>query len=194
MPLYRTGSTIVVHGACFTSRSQVEILGTSTHWVLPTTFVSPNKLTAFWDADGVRSQYRESGFRVVTFVTPPQAGAIDDDAGFNPTPTVTVKKMPVPEIGSPEPASVPAGSATFTLKVWGNLNLNQVGMIDTGAQVFFNGALLQDIVFGCPGGYDLWCSVSATVPAALVSTSGTAQVTVVNPGAPPSEPLAFEIQ
>src|ERR1035437_931951 len=78
-------------------------------------------------------------------------------------------------LGSTSPTSVPVGSATFTLTVTG-------ASFVSGSQVSLNSTALatQFVSFN---------SLTATVPASLVSSTGQFNVQVVNPGAAASNAL-----
>jgi hypothetical protein len=84
-----------------------------------------------------------------------------------------------PTLSSLSPAFIPAAGPTFTLTVNGSGFLS-------GAIVQWNGsALVTSFVSGT--------QVTASVPANLILTSGTANVTVVNPGTAASSALTFSI-
>jgi len=83
--------------------------------------------------------------------------------------------------GSLIPNSAVAGGPAFTLTVNG-------GSISSGAIVQWNGTpLATTYVSG------LFAHLTAQVPASLIATPGTANVTIVNPGASPSNAAVFTI-
>ena len=81
------------------------------------------------------------------------------------------------------PSSAVAGSPAFTLTVNGG-GLNS--LIFSGAVVQWNGTPLTTT-------YVSSTQVAAQVPASLIAAAGTASVTIVNPGASPSNALVFTI-
>jgi len=187
LPTTPSGSVIDVDGSSFTQCTTIRILGTSGFWqFLPTTYVSPTQLSATL-SNALRPQYRENWIHAYT----PAPGGGESQM-------FRVYRMPVPEVGSLDPASVLAGTSTFTLTV-SSKYLNQpsswlADTFDSGANVYFDSTPLEVIAFTCPLGFDIYCSLSVTIPAALVGTAGTASITVVNPGVTPSKPVPFQIQ
>src|SRR6266481_7383292 len=144
--------TLTVNGTNFVSGSTVNWNGTA----LTTTFVSSIKLTAIVPAANVAT----AGTASITVVNPPPAGGTSNSVTFtinNPVPTTT----------SISPTCTTAGSADFTLTVNGT---NFV----SSSTVNWNGAPLATSFVSST-------QLTATVPASLVATAGTASITVVNP-------------
>lgn len=103
----------------------------------------------------------------------PSVGAVVQLGGSPPA------TNPAASITSLTPSSAAAGSPAFTLSVAGS-------GFASGAVVNWNGSARQT-TFGSTA------QVSAQIPATDVTTAGTANVTVVNSGAPPSNALPFTI-
>jgi uncharacterized protein (TIGR03437 family) len=95
--------------------------------------------------------------------------------------TVTPQTASVRSIS---PTSATAGGPAFTLTVNG-------GSL-TGTS-FFSGAIVQWNGTSVATTYVSSTQLTAQVPASLIASSGTANVTVVNPGAGPSPPAVFTI-
>jgi len=83
-------------------------------------------------------------------------------------PAVFTIKPPIPTISSLSPASIPAGSPSFTLTVTGS---NFV----PNSYIIFNGNWLW--------AYDSPTQLSAVVPDSMITTAGTATITTYVPGA-----------
>ena len=144
--------TLTVNGTKFVSTSTVNWNGSA----LTTTFVSSIKLTAIVPAASVTT----AGTASITVVNPPPAGGTSNSVTFtinNPVPTTT----------SISPTCSTAGSADFTLTV------NGTNFVSTST-VNWNGAPLATSFVSST-------QLTATVPASLVATAGTASITVVNP-------------
>src|SRR5438876_735847 len=144
--------TLTVNGTKFVSTSTVNWNGSA----LTTTFVSSIKLTAIVPAANVAT----AGTASITVVNPPPAGGTSNSVTFtinNPVPTTT----------SISPTCIAAGSADFILTV------NGTKFVSTST-VNWNGAPLATSFVSST-------QLTATVPASLVATAGTASVTVANP-------------
>src|SRR5438067_3036255 len=144
--------TLTVNGTKFVSSSTVNWNGSA----LTTTFVSSIKLTAIVPAANVAT----AGTASITVVNPPPSGGTSNSVTFtisNPVPTTT----------SISPTCTAAGSADFTLTV------NGTKFVSTST-VNWNGAPLATTFVSST-------QLTATVPASLVATAGTASITVVNP-------------
>src|SRR5438067_1194781 len=144
--------TLTVNGTKFVSTSTVNWNGSA----LTTTFVSSIKLTAIVPAANVAT----AGTASITVVNPPPSGGTSNSVTFtisNPVPTTT----------SISPTCTAAGSADFTLTV------NGTKFVSTST-VNWNGAPLATTFVSST-------QLTATVPASLVATAGTASITVVNP-------------
>lgn len=100
---------------------------------------------------------------------------------FNSNALVTLAANPVPTVGTISPDVTAAGSSAFTLTV------NGTGLLSSSA-ISWNGSPL-------PTSYVSATQLTASVPASLVATAGTAQVTVTNPtpGGGTSQQVAFNI-
>ena len=164
------GFTIVVTGSNFISGSLVNWNGAS----LTTTYVSATQLTASVSATLVST----AGSANITVFNGTPGGGISNVMVFT---IATIVTNPVPTATSLSPASITAGSATFTLTVNGT---NFIG----ASTINWNGSALATTFIN---GLQLTATVSST----LVSTAGTATVTVVTPapGGGTSNPLTFTI-
>jgi uncharacterized protein (TIGR03437 family) len=90
-------------------------------------------------------------------------------------------------VRSLSPSSAVAGSPAFTLTVNGGPNsFLSGGSIFSGAVVQWNGTPLATT-------YVSSMQLTAQVPASLIATPGTANVTIVNPSASPGPPAVFTI-
>jgi hypothetical protein len=90
--------------------------------------------------------------------------------GYSSHATMPQTAGTMPAIAQLTPPSTAAGSSQFTLTVQGmNFNSNAV--------VNFNGTAMATT-------FDSGVEVKATIPASAVATTGTAKVTVTNPGTP----------
>jgi hypothetical protein len=90
-------------------------------------------------------------------------------------------------VRSLSPSSAVAGSPAFTLTVNGSPTFSvSGGSIFSGAVVQWNGIPLTTT-------YVSSTQVTAQVPASLIAAPGTANVTIVNPGASPSNAVVFTI-
>jgi hypothetical protein len=147
--------TLTVAGTGFISSSQVEWNGAA----LATTYVSGTSLTAQVPAADLTT----AGTASVTVVNPAPGGGTSAVLSF----TINVALNPAPTLTSISPTSATAGAAVLTLTVTGT------GFISS-SQVEWNGAALATT-------YVSGTSLTAQVPAADLTTSGTASVTVVNP-------------
>lgn len=143
--------TLTVNGSSFVNGSKVQWNGTA----LSTTYVSATQLQALIPDSDILI-----GKASVTVFNPAPGG------GTSSALTFTVD-YPVPVLMSLLPASVKAGSSSFTLTVNG---FNYVG----GATVQCNGTAL-------PTTYVSETQLQAIVPASDVATTGSASITVANP-------------
>src|SRR5439155_1393048 len=144
--------TLTVNGTKFVSSSTVNWNGSA----LTTPFVSSIKLKAIVPAANVAT----AGTASITVVNPPPSGGTSNSVTFtinNPLPTTT----------SISPTCTTAGSADFILTV------NGTNFVSTST-VNWNGAPLATTFVSST-------QLTATVPASLVATAGTASITVVNP-------------
>lgn len=158
--------TLTVNGSNFISNSKV-------YWnsdKLNTTFVS----SAVVQANVPSGEIKAAGTASVAVVTPGPGGGTSNSKTFN-------IYNPVPALTSSSPSSIKAGSAAFTLNVYGS---NFV----TTSQVLWNGAARTTIYVG-PG------KLEAKILKSDVAKAGTANVTVTNPapGGGTSNALAFTI-
>jgi sugar lactone lactonase YvrE len=155
--------TLTVNGTNFLSGAVVNWSGTA----LTTTFVNATQLTASVPASLIGS----AGSASVTVTT---SGGASAGATFtiNPPP-------PPPTITSLNPSSAYAGGAAFLLTVNGTSFLS-------GAVVMWNGTALSTSFVNAT-------QLTASVPAALIATVGTASVTVIGPNGTVSLPAPFTI-
>ena len=162
--------TLTVNGSNFISGSTVKWNGTS----LTTTYISATQLTASVTAALIAAV----GTASITVFNGTPGGGTSNALVFTINP---IPNNPVPTATSLSPASITAGSAQFTLTV------NGTNFI-ASSSVRWNGAALTTT-------YVNSLQLTATVSAALVTTAGTASVTVVNPtpGGGTSNALTFTI-
>ncbi len=163
--------TITVTGSNFLPTSTV-LIGTSSR---TTTFVSPTQLTFQLTVADQAAAAR----LLITVVNPAPVGGASPAAGLTiaaPTPT--------PVLTSVTPASLVVGSAATAITVSGS-NLT------AGSTVLWNGTALVTSYF--TNGYGI--SLIGGVPASLIASVGTANVTVSSPTATPaiSNPLSVSI-
>jgi len=124
---------------------------------------------------------RPTGAGTVTNTATVSAASTDSVPGNNSATASTTVTNPVPAIASLNPSSASMGGAAFTLTVNGSNLVN-------GAEVRWNGAARTTT-------YGSAARLTATIPAADITTVGTATVTVFNPtpGGGTSGPLTFTI-
>jgi hypothetical protein len=160
-----SGFTLTLTGSGFVKGSLVEWNGKG----LTTTYVSPTELQATVPA----SDTLDGDISITVFNSLPGGGT------SNPK-TLPIDN-PVPVVISILPASVKAGSGSFTLTVNG-FDFNE------GAKVQWNGIALSTVFVS-----DM--QLQAAVPANDVATAGSATVTVANPAPTPSpsNPVTFTI-
>jgi hypothetical protein len=134
---------------------------------LATTFVSATQLTA-----------SVPGGRIATPGAIPVTVVQSD--GTASTPAVFTVSDPIPALTGLVPSSKPHGNATFVIIVNGTQFLS-------GATVLWNGAPLAT-------SFVATTQVTATVPAALVTSAGTATITLQQPdGTPATASLTFTV-
>ncbi len=160
------GFTLTATGTNFISSSVVNWNGTA----LTTTFVSATSLTATVPASDIAA----AGTASVTVFTPTPGG------GTTAPQTFTINN-PAPTITSLFPTFRIAGSAGFTLDIAGT---NFV----SGSVVDWNGTALSTSFVSAT-------SLTASVPASDIVSTGTVPITVVNsaPGGGTSSPVTFSI-
>jgi hypothetical protein len=126
---------------------------------ISTSYVSPTALSA-----SIPASYLSAPGTLAIGVFNPAPGG-----GFSATTVnVTVGVVnPVPSLSSVSPTSVTAGSGDFTLTATG-------ASFVSGAQIFWGATSLATTVLSAS-------SASATVPASLVATAGSAAILIVNP-------------
>jgi hypothetical protein len=137
------------------------------HTSVTTSFVSAGELLAAVPASLVAT----AGTLNVTVVNP--GGATSNTVGFAVTPAV-------PSITAISPRTVTHGSKAFTVTVSGAYFLS-------GATAMWNSTRLTTTVVSVN-------KLTVAVPASLVVSKGTAQITVVNPGGATSTPFSFSVQ
>lgn len=147
--------TLTVNGGNFISSSVVNWNGSSR----ATTFVSASQLTAAIAAADVAS----AGLAQVTVFTPSPGGGTSSAVTFS----ITAADNPVPTITSLSPSSATAGGAAFTLTINGNNFLST-------STVNWNGSPRTATFVSAS-------QLIATIIAADIAASGTANITVINP-------------
>lgn len=146
--------TLTVYGDNFTSSSVVNFGGTPE----TTIFISAAQLTASIPAAAIAT----AGMASVTVTNPGSTGSMSSPMNFSIT-----SQNPLPTITSITPTVAASGGAGFTLTVTGT------NFISTSV-VNFNGTPEST-------NFTSASQVIATIPASAIATSGTADVTVVNP-------------
>ena len=162
--------TLTVNGTNFIGSSVINWNGSA----LTTTYINSTQLTATVSASLVTT----AGTAAVTVVTPAPGGGTSNAATF----TVSAPgNNPVPTLTAISPASITAGAAAFTLTANGSNFINT-------SVIKWNGTSLTTT-------YLTGSLLTATVSATLVTTAGTANVTVFNPapGGGTSGPIIFTI-
>ena len=155
--------TLTVTGTNFVSTSTVRWGATS----LTTTFVSSTQLTATVPAALIAT----AGAASITVVNPAPGGGTSNAQTFTISAASTISSL--------NPACATAGGPQFTLTVTGT---NYV----SGSTVNWNGSPLATAFVSAT-------QLSATVPAALIATAGTASVTVVSPCGGTSNAQTFTV-
>ena len=178
---------LTVNGADFCSASEI-VWDAGT---LTTTFVSVNQLTTTVQAVLLSSP----GSASITVVNPPDVEGCG--AGTSGAAVFTIEPvapLPPPVISSISPTSVQAGSAEFNLTVSGQNFCSSSSVLWNGAMLSATPSIVQ--AHGSPATV---AGMIATVPANLIASPGSAQITVVNPpdvegcGAGTSAGIAFTI-
>jgi hypothetical protein len=161
-----TGPTIVVTGTGFVARTVVQLNGAA----LPTSFVSSTELRATIPTGSLAAVQTLH----VTVGTSPPGGGASAELPFdvvNPSPSLTALA----------PTSAPIGSPDTALTV-------------TGAQ-FVSGARVRFAGVDLATSFGTESTLTATIPSARLTTSGSFDVTVVNPapGGGTSTAIAFTV-
>lgn len=147
--------TLTATGSNFVASSKVRWNGAD----LTTNFVSATQLTASVPASLVTA----AGTAQVTVFTPTPGGGVSAAQTF----TITQAQNPSPTLTSINPTSATAGGAGFTLTANGANFL-------ASSTVRWNGSNLVTSFVSAT-------QLTASVPASLIASAGTAQVTVFNP-------------
>jgi trimeric autotransporter adhesin len=159
---------ITVAGLGFTPADVIRINVAGTQSDLPTTFTASTSLSATIPGTALTTPAS-----VAVSIVDSAAATLSRGQTF----TVTA---PIPVISALTPASAVAGGAAFTLTVNGSGFLS-------GATVNWNGAALPTTLLSA-------AALSATVPASLIATAGSAAVSVGNAGGAVSSATSFTIQ
>jgi len=162
-------TTVTLTGTNFLTASEVMWNGSE----LARTYVSSTSLTAVISA----SNLTIAGKGTITVVNPSPGGGTSSGVSF----AVTTPANPVPTLTSISPASATAGSAATTIALTGTNFLST-------SSIMWNSTALTTT-------YTSATSLSASVPANLVATAGTAAVAVLNPapGGGASSTVSFTI-
>ncbi len=163
-----SGFTLGVAGTGFVSSSVVKWNGSA----LSTTYISDTALIASVPASDIAS----TGTANVTVTSPSPGGGTSSAQTFSINST-----NPAPQLAALSPTSATAGGAMFTLAVGG------YGFVNTST-VQWNGSALTTNYYS-----DSY--LTATVPASLIASSGTASITIntPSPGGGTSTALTFTI-
>ena len=164
--------TLTVNGSSFVSGATVQWNGSP----LVTTFVSGTQVTAAVPGSLIASV----GSASVAVVNP---GSTASNAL---TFSINAVTGGGPVITSLSPSSVIAGASTFSLTIIGSNFQSSGGIFTSGPTVQWNGSpLVTTFVNGA--------QVTATVPGSLITSAGTANITVQNPGGAVSNSVPFTI-
>ena len=164
-----SGFTLTVNGSNFTSGALVQWNGANR----TTTYINVTQLQATIPSSDIAA----SGTGQVTVVNPAPGGGQSNALSF----TISAGNNPIPALGSLEPNTTASGSSAFTLALNGsNFIPNSV--------VQWNGSNRTTTFVSAT-------QIQAAIPASDVATSGTAQITAVNPapGGGQSNALSFTI-
>ena len=161
--------TLTVSGANFISGSIIKWNGTN----LATTYVNATQLTAVVPSANISA----SGTATVTVFNATPGGGTSNSLSF----TISAANNPVPVITSINPTSAIAGGSSFILTVSGTNFIS-------GSIIKWNGTNLTTTYVNAT-------QLTAVVPSANITASGTAAVTVFNatPGGGTSNGLTFTI-
>jgi hypothetical protein len=161
--------TLTVSGANFISGSIIKWNGTN----LATTYVNATQLTAVVPSANISA----SGTATVTVFNATPGGGTSNSLSF----TISAANNPVPVITSINPTSAIAGGSSFILTVSGTNFIS-------GSIIKWNGTNLTTTYVNAT-------QLTAVVPSANITASGTATVTVFNatPGGGTSNGLTFTI-
>src|SRR5579884_1403902 len=161
--------TLTVKGSGFVSGSVVNWNGTA----LPTTYVSSSQLTASVPS----SDTANVGTASVTVVNPAPGG------GTSNAQTFTITAVPAPVLASISPTSVLAGGPGFTL------TLNGSSFLNTSYALWTENKKTTVLTTSFVSSTQL----SASVPASLIASAGSAKVVVSTPGAGTSSSKTIKI-
>jgi subtilase family serine protease len=148
--------TLTVNGSGFVSGSKVDWNGTA----LTTTYVSSTQVTATVPASDIAT----AGTASVTVVN---GSTVSNAETF----TINSSRNPVPKALSISPSSAKHGSATVTITITGT------GFVSSSQVKWSFGGTTTALTTT----YVSSTKVTAVVPSSLLTTAGTASVTVVNP-------------
>ena len=158
--------TLTVNGAGFQAGSNVLWNGSA----LSTIYISSGQLSSSVPANFIASP----GSATITVVNP--GGPVSNAITF----TISQQTSGTPTITSLSPNSIMPGGPPFTLTVYGSGFVN-------GAVVLWNGSPLSTSFQGST------TQLTASVPANLAVTAGTASITVVNPSGMGSNSIGFPV-
>ncbi|MEO7902573.1 MAG: choice-of-anchor tandem repeat GloVer-containing protein [Capsulimonas sp.] len=149
--------------------------------IVGTGFTSSTK--AFWNGTLLTTYFISSGQIVATvpaaFVAAPTTATITVTPTTPATTPISFPVTAAPVFTGMTPSTTTAGHADFTLTAIGT------GFV-VGAQITWNGTPLTTT-------YVSPTNLTATIPAALVMSAGTATLKVINPGVAPTGPRTFTI-
>ena len=174
-----TPSTITLTGRGFLPSSTVQFNGTNR----ATTYVSATQLTfQLTAADQSTAQTAE-----VTVVNPTPGGGSSFPAQLN-----ILQPLPTPVITQVSPSQFLVGSAATTITVTGTSLIEQTpnGLVTLAGSIEWNGTPLKTLEWGEYGPQD---TVTATVPASLLASIGTASITFVSTVATPATSNAVQV-
>jgi hypothetical protein len=178
-----TPTTVTVTGKNFIPASTVllggtQIVGSTNGVAVPTTYVSSTQLTFQLSV----AQQATTQTLLVQVTNPAPGGGTSLAGEIEITP-----QTPTPVITQVSPAQFYVGSGETTITVFGsNLFPSSTPiLLSTASTVLWNGAALaqQNICVGCGNAGE---SITASVPANLVASAGTATITVSSPTSTPA--------
>ncbi len=176
-----TPTTITVTGSNFTSTSTVEVNGTSRS----ATYISPTKLTFQLT---VSDQANPQLMTIFVFNPPPGGGPSSE------VQLEILTKSATPVITQVQPAQIVVGSAMTNIVIYGSNFFSTLGpgqYIQTSTALW-NGTPLTTLS-GYPGYNNGQDSLTVAVPANLLTSLGTASVTVTSTTATPAVSNAVKV-
>jgi hypothetical protein len=174
-----TPPTITVTGSYFVPSSTVQVNSTAR----TTTYVSSTQLTFQLAASDLAEAQQLS----VSVVNPTPGGGTGNAGALN-----VLQTTPAPVLSQASPNTFVAGSDNQSIQVYGTNLVQQIAPYNSvsTATIQWNGSPLTTYGFGTSG---LQQYISAQVPASLLTTTGTASITVVSQTSTPATSNALSV-